>query len=96
MMKHLFQGICLINYPQCIIQYVYAEGVRITLMMVFYKIVISHVIAQLGVFSKTSGLLLPDPHLTEMEILIVLLLCQQAHNLVEAHDPPKVEDELPS
>jgi hypothetical protein len=51
-------------------------------------------IAQLGVFSRTSRLLLLDPHQTEVEILIVLLLSWQAHNMVEAHAPPKVEGEV--
>jgi hypothetical protein len=96
MMKHSFQGICLINSPQHSVQYFDGEGMRITLMVLVFNIIISHMIAQLGVFSRTSRLLLPDPHLTEMEILIVPLLCQQAHILVEAHTPPKVEDEVPS
>jgi hypothetical protein len=81
--------------PQHSSQYFYREGMRITLMMVLCNRIISHMIAQLGMFSGTSRLLLLDLHLTEMEILIVLLMCQQAHNLVEAHAPDKVGGEVP-
>jgi hypothetical protein len=54
----------------------------------------SHMIAQVGVFSRQSSLLLLDPHQTEVEILIVLLLSRQAHNMVEARAPPKVGGEV--
>jgi hypothetical protein len=64
MMKHSFQGICLINSPQHSAQYFYGEGMRIPLMVVVCNIISSHMIDQLGVFRRTSRLLLLDPHLT--------------------------------
>jgi hypothetical protein len=91
MMKHVFQGNCLNKSPQHSARSSFWAGMPITLKVVVCSRISSHRIAQLGVFSRTSRILLLDLHQTELEILIVILLSWQDHNLVAAHNQPKVE-----